>query len=103
MMARGMRDTGVAAGKIFHAEAQRGRGAEREMRDSGVDWIGKIPVGWEVKRLKNLALDEGSFFLDGDWINSPEITENIDGTYSMTTIPTTGLAISSESISLVAS
>lgn len=36
-------------------------------------------------------------------VNNPEITENTDGTYSMTTIPTTGLAISSESISLVAS
>ncbi len=54
MMARGMRDTGVAVGKIFHAEAQRGGGAEREMRDSGVDWIGKIPEGWEVMRLKSI-------------------------------------------------
>ena len=76
MMARGMRDTGVSAGKIFHAEARcardevvglpersepegpqgaaRGRGAERKMRDSGVDWIGKIPEGWEVMRLKSI-------------------------------------------------
>ncbi|MBQ8111682.1 MAG: restriction endonuclease subunit S [Kiritimatiellae bacterium] len=53
-MARKMRDIGVAAGKIFHAEAQRGRGAEKKMRDSGVDWIGKIPEGWEVMRLKSI-------------------------------------------------
>jgi type I restriction enzyme S subunit len=51
MMGRGMRDVGVAVGKIFHAEAQRGGEAEREMRDSGVDWIGKIPEGWEVNFL----------------------------------------------------
>ncbi len=50
-MGRGMRDVGVAVGKIFHAEAQRGGEAEREMRDSGVDWIGKIPEGWEVNFL----------------------------------------------------
>ncbi len=54
MMARKMRDIGVAAGKIFHAEAQRGRCAEREMRDSGVDWIGKIPEGWEVISIKEI-------------------------------------------------
>ena len=62
-MARKMRDSGVAAGKIFHAEAQRGGGAEREMRDSGVDWIGKIPEGWEVKRLKTgFSVVSGSGF-----------------------------------------
>ena len=26
----------------------------REMKNSGVKWIGEIPKGWEVKRLKNL-------------------------------------------------
>ena len=75
MKGRKMRDSGVAAGKVFHAEARcardevvglpersepegpqgaaRGRGAERKMRDSGVDWIGKIPEGWEVGRVKH--------------------------------------------------
>ena len=47
MMARKMRDIGVAAGKVFHAEAQRGRGAER-MKPSGIPWIGDIPEGWKV-------------------------------------------------------
>ena len=50
-MARKMRDIGVAAGKVFHAEAQRGRGAEK-MKPSGIPWIGDIPVGWEVGRVK---------------------------------------------------
>lgn len=26
-----------------------------EMKDSGIDWIGKIPKGWEVKKMKYLA------------------------------------------------
>lgn len=50
MMARGMRDTGVAARKIFHAEAQRGGGAEK-MKPSGIPWIGDIPEGWNVYRI----------------------------------------------------
>ncbi len=28
--------------------------SEVEMKDSGVEWIGEIPVGWEVKKLKYL-------------------------------------------------
>lgn len=48
--------------------------ATKTMKPSGVAWLGDIPEGWEVSRLKNLALDEGSLFLDGDWINSPDIT-----------------------------
>lgn len=28
---------------------------EEEMKDSGIDWIGKIPKEWEVKKLKSLA------------------------------------------------
>ena len=25
----------------------------REMKDSGIEWIGKIPKGWSVCRVKN--------------------------------------------------
>ena len=31
--------------------------AYAEYKDSGVDWIGEIPAGWEVKRMKYLYLD----------------------------------------------
>lgn len=46
------------------------------MKDSGIEWIGKIPEGWETCRLKNVAdpLQENSF-IDGDWIESPDITD----------------------------
>jgi type I restriction enzyme, S subunit len=30
------------------------------LKDSGVEWLGKIPVHWKVKRLKNLALGPDS-------------------------------------------
>ena len=27
----------------------------RKMKDSGIEWIGEIPEGWEVVKLKNFA------------------------------------------------
>ena len=41
----------------FNAEKQRGRVAERQMRDSGIPWIGEIPEGWEVSRVKNECIN----------------------------------------------
>jgi type I restriction enzyme S subunit len=46
-----------------------------EMKDSGIDWLGKIPKHWEVKRLKNVSNfiqtgitppSEKSEYYDGD-------------------------------------
>lgn len=45
-------------------------------KDSGVDWIGEVPEGWEVSRIKCLPRNEYRSFVDGDWIESPYITEN---------------------------
>ena len=27
----------------------------REMKDSGVEWIGEIPIEWKICKLKNIA------------------------------------------------
>ena len=35
--------------------------SEVEMKDSGVEWIGEIPEGWEVKKLKYFANIQGGF------------------------------------------
>ena len=48
---------------------------ERKFKDSGIEWIGKIPETWEVKRLKNLCTSQGSLIADGDWIESPDISD----------------------------
>ena len=42
-------------------------------KDSGVEWIGEIPEGWDVKKIKYLALGKDTLFLDGDWIESKDI------------------------------
>ena len=46
----------------------------REMKDSGIEWIGQIPHRWKTVRVKHLATQKESLFLDGDWINSDIIT-----------------------------
>lgn len=46
----------------------------RKMKDSGIEWIGKIPEGWEVKRFKYIAdalykgngITKEQVFLDGN-------------------------------------
>lgn len=43
-------------------------------KDSGVEWIGKIPSGWEVKKLKYIA----DSFLKGSGITKEEIVINGD-------------------------
>lgn len=45
------------------------------LKDSGVDWIGNIPENWQVVRIKNLPdFTQENAFIDGDWIESPDIT-----------------------------
>lgn len=49
----------------------------REMKDSGVQWVGHIPSDWSIIRIKQLAdLTKENSFIDGDWIESPYITDN---------------------------
>jgi len=45
---------------ISHA-VTKGLNPDAKMKDSGIDWLGKIPEHWEVKKLKRLAS-----IIDGD-------------------------------------
>ncbi|QKG28739.1 restriction endonuclease subunit S [Campylobacter sp. RM16187] len=47
-----------------------------KMKDSGVEWIGKIPIDWEIKKIKHLATEPNTLFIDGDWIESKDISES---------------------------
>ena len=42
-------------------------------KDSGVEWLGKIPKHWEVSPIRTFAKREYRSFIDGDWIESPYI------------------------------
>ncbi|MBN8564326.1 MAG: N-6 DNA methylase [Leptolyngbya sp. UWPOB_LEPTO1] len=45
------------------------------MRESGVEWLGRVPEHWEVMAIKRLARPGRKTFVDGDWIELPYITE----------------------------
>ena len=45
----------AVTGKANVLAAKNAKVAKRQMRDSGIPWIGEIPEGWEVKRLRFIA------------------------------------------------
>lgn len=47
-----------------------------EMKASGIDWIKDMPQSWELKKVKFLATERDSLFIDGDWIESDVIEES---------------------------
>lgn len=52
-------------------------------QDSGVEWLGQVPVGWSQAPIKYMALEKNSLFLDGDWIESKDLS--VDGIRYLTT------------------
>lgn len=47
-----------------------------QMKSSGTGWIKDIPSSWEINKVKYLATEPGTLFLDGDWIESDVIEES---------------------------
>ena len=47
-----------------------------QMKSSGIGWIKDIPSSWEINKVKYLATEPGTLFLDGDWIESDAIEES---------------------------
>lgn len=45
-------------------------------KPSGIEWIGDIPEKWSIKRIKGLTDGSRGSFIDGDWIESPQITDS---------------------------
>jgi len=48
----------------------------RPMKESGIEWIGEMPERWEICKVKQCATNEKTLFNDGDWIESPYITDS---------------------------
>lgn len=48
----------------------------KQMKPSGIGWIKEIPQSWELNKVKYLATEQGTLFLDGDWIESDVIVES---------------------------
>ncbi len=43
-------------------------------KDSGVEWLEEVPLNWFSVPIKYTALENTSLFLDGDWIESKDIS-----------------------------
>lgn len=62
----------------------KGLNPNAEMKDSGIEWLGKIPKHWEVNRLKNLAnqiSEKSSEILDDDFLVALENIESHTGKF----------------------
>jgi type I restriction enzyme, S subunit len=54
---------------IIHRAVTRGLGPNVKLKPSGIPWLGDVPEGWEVKRLKTIAqnkIEQKSFRSDGE-------------------------------------
>lgn len=47
-----------------------------EYKASGIDWLGDIPSHWESMQLKHSVLNIDTDFIDGDWIESKDISDS---------------------------
>ncbi|EMX8451385.1 TPA: restriction endonuclease subunit S [Pseudomonas aeruginosa] len=52
-------------------------------RTSGIEWLDQVPDHWSSVPIKYMALERNSLFLDGDWIESKDISS--DGIRYITT------------------
>jgi type I restriction enzyme S subunit len=60
---------------IITQAVTKGLDPKAKMKDSGVPWLGSVPAHWEVRPLKSLAWRPGALFIDGDWIESENISD----------------------------
>ena len=57
----------------------KGVRGEREMKDSGVEWIGEIPVNWTIKRFARVAEVKSNLVSPDNYLEYPQISpENIE-------------------------
>lgn len=80
---------------IIQQAVTRGLDPNVKMKDSGVEWIGEVPEGWEVKRLKYVAnLISDKTLSKGNPLNyiGMENIESWTGNYISTNSETDGLA-----------
>ncbi len=43
-------------------------------KESGIEWVGQTPAHWRMVPIKYMALESSSLFIDGDWIESKDIS-----------------------------
>ena len=60
---------------IINRVVTQGLNPDVKMKDSGVEWISMIPEHWEITRILETARRSITAFIDGDWIETPDIAD----------------------------
>jgi type I restriction enzyme, S subunit len=60
---------------LINEVVTKGLNPNVEMKDSGVEWIGEIPSHWGTTRIKYTSKDDKYSFIDGDWIESKNLSD----------------------------
>lgn len=55
---------------IIQQAVTKGLDPNANMKDSGVEWIGEVPEGWEVKRLRYLGFTQNGVSASGEYFGS---------------------------------
>lgn len=55
---------------LIHKAVTRGLNPNVKLKDSGVEWIGKIPEGWEVKSLRFIGKTQNGLSKGGDYFGT---------------------------------
>lgn len=64
---------------IITQAVTKGVRGEREMKDSGVEWIGEIPVDWTIQRFARVAEVKSNLVSPDNYLEYPQISpENIE-------------------------
>jgi type I restriction enzyme, S subunit len=60
---------------VISLAVTKGLNPHAPMKSSGIEWLDEIPEHWRAASLKHLAGLQRNSFTDGDWIESPYITD----------------------------
>lgn len=64
---------------VINRAVTRGLDPKAQLKDSGVDWIGKVPVGWVAGRFKDVAMVRANLVAPDLYMDYPQIApENIE-------------------------
>jgi type I restriction enzyme, S subunit len=58
---------------IIHRAVTRGLDPNVKLKDSGIPWLGDIPVHWDILRLKNACRIRGGFAFKTEWFQAEGI------------------------------
>ena len=78
----------AVTGKANVLAAKNAKVAKRQMRDSGIPWIGEIPEGWEVKPLRRLGRLANGISKGGEYFGKGFPFVSYSDVYKNDAIPT---------------